>query len=137
VARDISGIIFENPRVFLTIHGPQLDFTERQVVIYKYSGDFSGVELFFNKKFGGFGPPSVDREARLGSVVDRGSEDKRVRWHLSGTRRAGARARRCSSVAVEGGEPDKAMPEGFSLEHEQRWRGCATTRKTDGGLSSL
>jgi hypothetical protein len=64
VARGISRIIFENTRVFLKIHGPRLDFTESQGVISKYSRDFSGVELFFNRTFGEHGPPSVDRAAR-------------------------------------------------------------------------
>jgi hypothetical protein len=70
VARGIFRIIFKNLRVFLKIHGPWLDFIERQGVICKYSGDFSGAELFFNGKFGGLGPPSVDRVARLGNMVD-------------------------------------------------------------------
>jgi hypothetical protein len=34
----------------LKIHRPQLDFTEGQGVNYKISGDFFGVELFFNGK---------------------------------------------------------------------------------------
>jgi hypothetical protein len=88
VARGISGIIFENLRVFLKIHGPQLDFTERQGVICKYSRDFSGVELFFNWKFGGLGPPFVDPTVWLRSMVFRGGADKRARC-------SGARAHWC------------------------------------------
>jgi hypothetical protein len=36
-----------------------------------------------------------------------------------------------------GGEPDEVVLEGCSPEHEQRWRGGATAKKTSGGLSSL
>jgi hypothetical protein len=60
--------------------------------------DFSGTELFFNGKFGGLGPPSMDRVVRLGSMVDRGGADKRARWCL-----IGVRAHWCSPMAVEGG----------------------------------
>jgi hypothetical protein len=52
-------------------------------------------------------------------------------------RRAGFRARRCSPVVVEGGEPDKAVSEGCSPEHERQWRGVAMVKKTDDGLSLL
>jgi hypothetical protein len=51
-------------------------------------------------------------------------------------RRAGARARWCSPAAVEEDEPDEAVPEGCSLEHERRQRGDVTEAKNGGGLSS-
>jgi hypothetical protein len=35
------------------------------------------------------------------------------------------------------GEPDEAVPEGFSPEHERQRRGGAMAKKTGGGLSSL
>jgi hypothetical protein len=65
---------------------------------------------YFQQEFGGLGPPSVDWAAQLGSLVDRGGADKRAWWHLAGAWRMGARAPRCSLAAVEGGEPDEAMP---------------------------
>jgi hypothetical protein len=52
-------------------------------------------------------------------------------------RRAGARSHRCSPVAVERGEPDEAVLEACSPEHERRQRGGAIAKKTGGGLSSL
>jgi hypothetical protein len=48
-----------------------------------------------------------------------------------------ARAHRWSPAVVEGGEPDEAVPEGCSPEHERRRRGGAMAMKTGGGLSSL
>jgi hypothetical protein len=94
------------------------------------------VELFFNDKFGGLGLPSVDRAVRLESMVDRGGADKRARWHLDSARRTGARSHQCSPVAVEEGEPDEAVSEGCSLEHERWRRGSAMAKKTGSGLSS-
>jgi hypothetical protein len=78
----------------------------------------------------------VDRVARLKSTVDRGGVDKRVRWCLAGVRRADARAHRCSLVTEEEEEPDEAVPEGCSLEHERQRRGGAMEVKNGGGLSS-
>jgi hypothetical protein len=40
------------------------------------------------------------------------------------------------TTVVEEDEPDKAVPEGFSPEHERRWRGSATEAKNGSGLSS-
>jgi hypothetical protein len=51
-------------------------------------------------------------------------------------RRAGARAHRCSPVVVEEDEPDEAVPEGCSTEHERQRRGGAMEVKNGGGLSS-
>jgi hypothetical protein len=95
------------------------------------------VELFFNGKFGGLGPPSLNWATRPGSMVDRGGADKRARRHLASAQRVGARPHRCSSVAVEGGEPDEAVREGCSSEHKRRQKGGVTPKKTGGGLSSL
>jgi hypothetical protein len=78
----------------------------------------------------------VDKAARLESIVDRGSADKRAQRRLAGAWRAGARAYQCSPAVVEEDEPDKVVLEGCSLEHERRRRGCTTEVKNDGGLSS-
>jgi hypothetical protein len=115
----------------LKIHGSRLDFIERQGVIYKYSGDFSGTGLFFHGKFGGPGPPSVDRAARLGSLLDRGGAYKRTWRHLVSARALGLASR------GGGDESDEAVPEGCSLKHERRRRGSATVKKTSDSLSSL
>jgi hypothetical protein len=48
-----------------------------------------------------------------------------------------ARAHRCSLAVVERCEPDEAVPEGCSLEHEWRQRGGVMVKKTGSGLSSL
>jgi hypothetical protein len=93
--------------------------------------DFS--DLFSNGKSNGPGPRHVERAARLGSTVDRGGTDKRVRRRLALARRAGARAHQCSPVVVE---EDKAVREGCSPGHERRRRGGTTEAKNDGGLSS-
>jgi hypothetical protein len=95
------------------------------------------MELFFNGKFGGLGPPSVDWTAWLWSMMDRDDADKRVGWCHVGVWRAGARAHRWSPVAVDGGEPDEAVMEGCSLEHGRRWRGYVMVKKTSSGLSSV
>jgi hypothetical protein len=95
--------------------------------------DFS--DLFSNGKSGGPGPRRVDRVARLGSTVDRGDADKRARRCLAGAWHAGARAHQCSLSSVEEDEPDEAVPEGCSPEHEWRWRGGAMEAKNGGGLS--
>jgi hypothetical protein len=79
--------------------------------------DFSN--LFSNGKSGP-GPRRVDRAARLESIVGQGSADKRARWCLAGVRRPCVRAHRWSPAAVEEDEPDEAVPEGCSLEHERR-----------------
>jgi hypothetical protein len=79
----------------------------------------------------------VDRAVWLRSMVDRGSVDKRAQRRLADARCASARAHQCSPAAVESGEPDEAVLEGCSLEHERRQRSGATTKKTGGGLSSL
>jgi hypothetical protein len=50
--------------------------------------------------------------------------------------RTGAMDRRCSSAAVEEDEPDEAVPEGCSQEHERLRRGDATEAKNNDGLSS-
>jgi hypothetical protein len=65
----------------------------------------------------------VDRAAWLGSMVDRGNADKI--------------ACRCLASVQRVGEPNEAVPEGCSLEHERRRRGGAMAKKTGGGLSSL
>jgi hypothetical protein len=79
--------------------------------------DFSN--LFSNGKSGP-GPRRVDRAARLESIVGQGSADKRAQWCLAGVRRPCVRAHRWSPAAVEEDEPDEAVPEGCSLEHERR-----------------
>jgi hypothetical protein len=96
--------------------------------------DFS--DLFCNEKSGGPGPQRVDRAAWLGSTVDRGGADKTMQWCLAGTWCIGARARQCPPVMVEEDEPNEAVPEGCSPEHEQWWRGGAAEVKNGGGLSS-
>jgi hypothetical protein len=45
----------------------------------------------------------------------RGQEGTMAPW-----RHAGTRAGRCSPAVVEEDEPDEAVPEGCSLEHERR-----------------
>jgi hypothetical protein len=45
------------------------------------------------------------------------------RWRLGDVRHAGTRAHRCSLAVVEGDEPDKAVLEGCSSEHERRRNG--------------
>jgi hypothetical protein len=80
--------------------------------------DFSN--LFSNGKSDGLGKQRVDRAARLGSTVERGGVDKRARRCFGGARREGGRAHRCSPAVVEEDEPDEAMPEGCSPEHERR-----------------
>jgi hypothetical protein len=96
--------------------------------------DFS--DVFSNGKSDGPGPQRVDRAARLGSTVDRGSVDKRVRRHLGGARHTGARAHWCSPTVVEEDEPDEAVPKGCSPEHERWGRGGATKMKNGSGFSS-
>jgi hypothetical protein len=49
----------------------------------------------------------------------------------------GARAHRCSLATTERDEPDGAVPEGCSLEHEPQRRGSTTEAKNCGGLSSV
>jgi hypothetical protein len=73
--------------------------------------DFS--YLFSVGKSGVLGPRCVDRVARLESIVDQGSADKRARH-------ASARVGRCSPATVEEDEPVEVVLEGSSLEHE-RW----------------
>jgi hypothetical protein len=46
---------------FLKICGPRLDFTEGQGANYKIDGDFLAWNYFSMGKYGGLGPPSVDR----------------------------------------------------------------------------
>jgi hypothetical protein len=96
--------------------------------------DFSN--LFFNEKSDGPGPRRVDRAARLGSTMDRGGADKRVRRRLGGAWLPGARACWCSPMTVEEDEPDEMVPEGCSPEHERRRRGGATEVKNGDDLSS-
>jgi hypothetical protein len=96
--------------------------------------DFS--DLFSNGKSDGPGPWRIEEAARLGSTVDQGGTDKRARRCLGGMRHMGARARQCSPAAVEEDEPDEAVPEGCSPEHERRQRGDATEVKNSSGLSS-
>jgi hypothetical protein len=93
-------------------------------------------DLFSNGKFSGPGPRRVDWVARLGSTADRGGADKRARRCLAGTQHADARAHRCLPTVVEKDEPDEAVPEWCSPEHERRWRGGATEATNDNGLSS-
>jgi hypothetical protein len=78
----------------------------------------------------------VDRAAWLGSIMDGGGADQRARWRLARAWRMGARARRCSPATVEEDEPDEAVPEGCSPEHNRRGRGGATEAKNGDGLSS-
>jgi hypothetical protein len=78
----------------------------------------------------------VDRAVQLGSTVDRGGAYKRARRHLANAWRAGARACWCSPAKVEEDEPDEAVLEGCSPQHERRWRGGVTEAKNGGGLSS-
>jgi hypothetical protein len=68
--------------------------------------------------------------------VDQGGADKRARRHLASARRAGARAHRCSPSVVEEDEPNEAVPEGFSPEHE-RWRRGGATEVKNGTCMSL
>jgi hypothetical protein len=84
------------------------------------SGIFPAGDLFSNEKSSGLGPRCVDRAAWLKSIVDRGSADKRARRCFVNKWRTGARAHRCLPLAVEEDEPDEAVPEGCSPEHE--WR---------------
>jgi hypothetical protein len=46
--------------------------------------------------------------------------DKRAQQRLADAWCASARAHQCSPAAVESGEPDEAVLEGCSLEHERR-----------------
>jgi hypothetical protein len=78
----------------------------------------------------------MDQTARLGSTVDRGGMDKRVRRLLDGARSMGARARRCSPVTEEEDEPDEAVPGRYSPEHGWWRRGGTTEARNGGGLSS-
>jgi hypothetical protein len=94
------------------------------------------LNLFSNGKSGGPGPRRVDQAAQLGSTVDRGSADRRVRRRLAGARCASARAHRGSPAALEEDKPDKVLPEGCSPEHEWWRRGGATEAKNGGGLIS-
>jgi hypothetical protein len=57
-------------------------------------------------------------------------------WKIRWTGCTGARAHRCSPVTVEEDEPDEAVLEGCSPEHERRQRGSATEVKNGDGLSS-
>jgi hypothetical protein len=78
----------------------------------------------------------MEEVARLGSTVDQGGTDKRARRRLGSMRHMGTRAHRCSPMAVEENEPDEAVPEGCSPEHEWRRRGDAMEVKNGSGLSS-
>jgi hypothetical protein len=78
----------------------------------------------------------VDRVARLGSTVDRGGTDKRVRRCLADALCAGTRAHRCSPATVEEDELDEAVSERCSPEHERWRRGSMMDAKNGGGLSS-
>jgi hypothetical protein len=94
--------------------------------------DFS--YLFCNGKSDGPGPRRMDRAAQLGSTVDRGArgqEGAAAPWW-----RAGATAHWCSPTAVEEDEPDEAVLEGYSPEHERRRRGADVEAKNGDGLSS-
>jgi hypothetical protein len=102
VAKGISRIIFENSRVFLEIVGYGLITKEHRVRIYGF------LRFIFQWKIRWTGPT-----ARLRSMVDRGSMDKRA-W------RAGARAHRCSPVVVEEFERDEAVAERRRDEGEER-----------------
>jgi hypothetical protein len=62
----------------------------------------------------------MDKAAWLGSTVDRGSVDKRAWRSLGGMRHASTRAHQCSPAVVDEDEPNEAVPEGCSPEHE-RW----------------
>jgi hypothetical protein len=99
-------------------------------------GDFPARDLFSNEKSGGPGPQRVDRDARLGSTVDRGGVDKGARRCLVGAWRTSGRAPRCSLAMAEEDKPDEAMPEGCSPELERRRRGGAMKVKNGSGLSS-
>jgi hypothetical protein len=48
----------------------------------------------------------------------------------------GTRAHRCSLASVEEDEPDEAVLEGCSPEHDQWRRGGAMEAKNDGSLNS-
>jgi hypothetical protein len=89
--------------------------------------DFSN--LFSKGKSGGLGPRRVDRVARLESIVDRQGADRRAQWRHASVGCAVAGPSRCSIVAVEEDEPNEAMPEGCSLEHERWRRGSVTEVK--------
>jgi hypothetical protein len=102
----------------------------------KWYGIMNFSDLFSNGKSGGPSPRRVDRAVQLRSIVGRGSADRRVWRRLASAQRAGARAHRCSLAAVEEDEPDEAMPEGCSPEHERQRRGGTTDAKNGGGLSS-
>jgi hypothetical protein len=102
----------------------------------KWYGIMNFSDLFSNRKSGGLSPQRVDRAAQLRSIVGRGSADRRVWRRLASAQRAGARAHWCSLAAVEEDEPDEAMPEGCSPEHERQRRGDTTDAKNGGGLSS-
>jgi hypothetical protein len=78
----------------------------------------------------------VDRAARLGSTVERGGVDKRARRLHADVRRAGVRAHQCSPEVVEEDEPDEAVLEGCSPEHELQRRGGVTEVKNGDGLRS-
>jgi hypothetical protein len=113
--------------IFLNSRVPVGISVDRGLISDKCKGIFakwrgiSARDLFFNRKYrGGPGQLRVDRATRLGSTVDRGGADKRVWRRPAGARRVGARAPWCSPATVEDDEPDEAVPEGFSLEHEQR-----------------
>jgi hypothetical protein len=122
VARGISEISFENLRVSLEICGLQGDIEQDLGPFYKVvwiSGFIFQWKIWWT-----------------GSTVDQGGADKRARLCLAGMWHAGARARWCRSVMAEEDEPDEPVSEGCSPEHEQRWRGRASAKKTGGKSSS-
>jgi hypothetical protein len=94
------------------------------------------LDLFFNRKSDGPGSRCMDREAWLGSTVDRGNVDKRVRQRRVDARRVGARPRQCSPAAMEEDESTEAVLKGCSPEHEWQWRGGTTEAENGRGMSS-
>jgi hypothetical protein len=85
-----SAVIFPNAQ------GPRQNLQEAQGPKCKMLRNYGFLRFIFQWKSGGPGTQHVDQEARLGSTVDRGGTDKRVRRSLAGARRAGARAHRCT-----------------------------------------
>jgi hypothetical protein len=71
VARAKLEFIFENQGSSWNFHGLWLDFTKGQGANCKISGDFPVQNFFSMGKYGGLGPPSVDRGRRQ-STVDHG-----------------------------------------------------------------
>jgi hypothetical protein len=79
------------------------------------------LDLFSNGKSSGPGPRRMDRAARLGSTMDRGGTDKRVRRRLGCAQVLGLVG--AHAVVVDKDEPDEVVSKGCSPEHKQQWRG--------------